>query len=203
MRIAELVLWSLGSEAKKDADKIGETAKYLRKQVKDIVRTAVLFGYNLNDALATQTQEEMEVTIRNLLQGDAFLNGDIEVSLTFFSLSEASNAHGLYHQVGGQTILGVPFGNRVVRHFMQHILFYQLNLQQYVGPSRNLGALFAFIGTLFEWALRELSTGVFIPSDFDLSRARVAFDNKLSSLYRSMSSDVRSALVADIYAQRG
>ncbi|KAG1904329.1 uncharacterized protein F5891DRAFT_977191 [Suillus fuscotomentosus] len=111
----ELVLWSLGSEAKKDADKIGETAKYLRKQVKDIVRTAVLFGYDLNDALATQTQEEMEVTIRNLLQGDTFLNGDIKV--------------------GGQTILGMPFGNRVVRHFMQHILFYQLNLQQYISPS--------------------------------------------------------------------
>ncbi|KAG1900228.1 uncharacterized protein F5891DRAFT_980503 [Suillus fuscotomentosus] len=154
----ELTLWSRGSDAKKHAEKIGETAKHLRKKVKDIVRTAVLFGYNLDEALATQTQEEIELTVSNLLQGDAFLYGDIKV--------------------GGETIVGVPFANRVVRHFAQHVLFHQLDLQEYVNPSRDLGALFAFIGTLFEWALRELSTGVFIPSDFDLSRARVAFDEK-------------------------
>ncbi|KAG1901247.1 uncharacterized protein F5891DRAFT_1187950 [Suillus fuscotomentosus] len=179
----ELTLWSRGSDAKKHAEKIGETAKHLRKKVKDIVRTAVLFGYNLDEALATQTQEEIELTVSNLLQGDAFLYGDIKV--------------------GGETIVGVPFANRVVRHFAQHVLFHQLDLQEYVNPSRDLGALFAFIGTLFEWALRELSTGVFIPSDFDLSRARVAFDEKLSGLYKSMRGDVRSVLVAGIYTQRG
>ncbi|KAG2060723.1 hypothetical protein BDR06DRAFT_1054372 [Suillus hirtellus] len=166
---SELTLWSRGSDTKKHTEKIGKTAKHLRKKVKDIVRTAVLFGYNLDEALATQTQEEIELTISNLLQGDAFLYGDIKV--------------------GGETIVGVPFANRVVWHFAQHVLFHQLDLQEYVNPSQDLGALFAFIGTLFEWALRELSTGVFIPSDFDLSHARVAFDEKLSGLYKSMRGD--------------
>lgn len=87
-----------------------------------------------------------------------------------------------------------------MRHFVRHVLFHQLNLQQYVGPIQDLGALLAFIGTSFEWALKELSTGTFIPSDFDMSSARLALDQKLSGLYKSMRSDVRSALVADIYA---
>ncbi|KAG2045826.1 hypothetical protein BDR06DRAFT_977927 [Suillus hirtellus] len=134
----ELTLWSHESDAKKHTEKIGETAKHLRKKVKDIVWTAVLFGYNLDEALATQTQEEIELTVSNLLQGDTYLYGDIE---------------------------------------------------EYVNPSQDLGALFAFIGTLFEWALRELSTGVFIPSDFNLSCTWMAFNEKLSGLYKSMRSD--------------
>jgi hypothetical protein len=88
LRTAELTEWSLGSDTKKEADRIGDTAKYLRKQVRDIVRTAVLFGYNLDEALATQTPQQVELTVRSLLQGDAFLNGDIEVSPTFFPPSD-------------------------------------------------------------------------------------------------------------------
>ncbi|KAG1832257.1 hypothetical protein DFJ58DRAFT_848070 [Suillus subalutaceus] len=170
----EFAQWSAGDDAKKDAGKIGDTAKNLRRRFMDIVRTAVLSGYNLNEALETQPQPEMVLIIRDLLQADAFLNGDIEV--------------------GGQIMHGVPFANIVVRHFTQHVLFHQLKLHQYVSHDRDLGALLAFIGTLFEWVLKELSTGVFLPRDFDLSPARVEFDKKLNGLYTSMASD------ANVYA---
>ncbi|KAG1832862.1 hypothetical protein DFJ58DRAFT_736266 [Suillus subalutaceus] len=179
----EFAQWSAGDDAKKDAGKIGDTAKNLRRRFMDIVRTAVLSGYNLNEALETQPQPEMVLIIRDLLQADAFLNGDIEV--------------------GGQIMHGVPFANIVVRHFTQHVLFHQLKLHQYVSHDRDLGALLAFIGTLFEWVLKELSTGVFLPRDFDLSPARVEFDKKLNGLYTSMASDVRNALVAGIYTRGG
>ncbi|KAG2129748.1 hypothetical protein DEU56DRAFT_758033 [Suillus clintonianus] len=133
----------------------------LKDMIKDIFQTAVLCGYNLNDALATQTQAEIVLTVQNLLQDNVFLNRDIKV--------------------GGQTIT-VPFANKVVQCFMQHVLFHQFNLQQYVNSGRNLRTLLAFIGTLFEWVLEELSTGIFISNDFDLPGARIAFNNKLNDV---------------------
>lgn len=105
--------------------------------------------------------------------------------------------------MGGQIIHGVRFANRAFRSFTQHVLFHQLNLKQYINSNRNLGPLLAFIGTLFEWALRELWTGVFLPSDFDMSAARKAFDKKLNESYASMASDVRNAIVASIFTQGG
>ncbi|KAG1830048.1 hypothetical protein DFJ58DRAFT_737125 [Suillus subalutaceus] len=168
----ELAQWSVGNSGKKDAGKIGDTAKNLRRKFMDIVRIAVVFGYNLSDALATKPKAETVLIIRDLLQDDAFLNGDIVV--------------------GGQIIHDVPLANNVVQHFTQHVLFHQFQLHQYVSPDRDLGALLAFIGTLFEWVLKELLTGVVLSSDFDLSPARIKFDQKLKGLYTSMASDIDS-----------
>lgn len=147
--------------------------------------------------METQTKAEVGLTIDQLLVDEEFIKGDIEV------VSHSSNSSfsclGLYYQVGGQIIHDVPFANRALRSFAQHVLFHQLNLQQYISSDRNLGALLAFIGTLFDWALRELKTGVFLPSDFDLSAARKALDKKLHQYYTSMASNVRDALVASIF----
>jgi hypothetical protein len=105
-------------------------------------------------------------------------------------------------QVCGK-VVNVAFGNIAVRYFIKHVLFHNLNYQQYISATRNLGPLLACIGTLFEWALQELSTGVFLDSSFDLSPARRSFDKKMLEVYTALPSDVRDALVADIYTRGG
>lgn len=80
LRTAELTEWSRGDAAKADANKISVTAKSLRNKVKDIARMAVTYGYELHEALETQTQTEISLYIQGLLHEEAFLDGDIEVS---------------------------------------------------------------------------------------------------------------------------
>ncbi|KAG1785084.1 uncharacterized protein HD556DRAFT_1459776 [Suillus plorans] len=156
-RPAELTQWAKGPEASKDAETISNTVKNLRKKIKDIVRITVLYGYNLHEALDTQPQAEIVHIINELLENDAFLNGSINV--------------------GGQMIV-VPFGHSALRYFIKHVLFYNLNFQQYVNDTnRNIGPLLAFIGMLFRWALQELST------------ARIAVDDGLSKVYTGLSSE--------------
>jgi hypothetical protein len=95
----------------------------------------------------------------------------------------------------------VPFGHSALRYFIKHVLFYNLNFQQYVNDTnRNIGPLLAFVATLFRWALQELSTGTFLQSSFDLSAARIAVDDGFSKVYTELSSEVREALIADIYS---
>ncbi|KAG1903372.1 uncharacterized protein F5891DRAFT_977938 [Suillus fuscotomentosus] len=106
----ELTQWANGSEASKDAETIAHTVKNLRKKIQDIVRIAVVYGYNLHEALATQPQAEIVRIIDQLLDNDAFLNGSINV--------------------GGQMIV-VPFGHSALRYFIKHILFYNLNFQHF------------------------------------------------------------------------
>lgn len=179
----ELTTWSKGSEAKKEIEKIGESAKNFRTTVKEMAPTAVLSGYGLNEALATKPQDEMVLIIDDLVRDNAYLYGSLEV--------------------GGQTIFGVPFANIMMQYFAQQVLFHHLNLQQYVSSKRNLGGLLAFIATLFKWVFSQLSTGVYVKSDFSMSPERITFDNDLNKLYNSMDSDVRDALVAAIFTQRG
>jgi Domain of unknown function (DUF6532) len=148
--------------------------------------------------LATQPQAEIVRIIDQLLDNDAFLNGSINVSHTPYC--SKLNAYGFTDQVGGQMIV-VPFGHSALRYFIKHILFYNLNFQQYVNDTnRNIGPLLAFVGTLFRWALQELSTGTFLQSAFDLSPARIAVDEGLYNVYTALSSEVRDALIADIYS---
>ncbi|KAG2052894.1 hypothetical protein BDR06DRAFT_972593 [Suillus hirtellus] len=153
----KLTQWAKGSKASKDAETIANTIKNLRKKIKDIVRITVLYGYNLHEALATQPQAEIVCIINELLDNNAFLNGSINV--------------------GGHLIV-VPFGHSTLRYFVKHVLFYNLNFQQYVNDTnRNIGPLLAFIGTLFRWALQELST------------ARIAMDEGFYNVYTALSSE--------------
>ncbi|KAG2353113.1 hypothetical protein BDR07DRAFT_1489197 [Suillus spraguei] len=178
----ELTEWSNGEEALKNIATIANSMKTMMENIKDIVRITVLCYYNLHEALVTQPKAVVASIVQHLLANDTFLNGLINV--------------------GGQDV-DVIFGNIAVRHFVRHVLFNHLNYQQYIDATRNLKRLFSLVGTFFEWALQELSTGVFLASKFDLTPARTTYEEKLAKTYEQFTSDVRDALITDIYTVGG
>jgi hypothetical protein len=83
-------------------------------------------------------------------------------------------------------------------------LFHDLNYQRYTnGPPRSIKALPTCTGTLFAWAMNQLSTGIFMDDSFELNAPRQAYHTTLGNLYDSMSQEERLALTADIYTRGG
>ncbi|KAG1852320.1 hypothetical protein C8R48DRAFT_676170 [Suillus tomentosus] len=139
------VQWGMTAEGQAGVFKFLQVLTSLRDNIKELTRAWVVLGYQI--PLHTHSAPVIQLFVQGLIKDYAFLKGPITV-------------RGM--------VIDLLFGHQAVIGFVKHLLFHDRQYWRYISPTRNLGPLLAYSGTLHAWALDEMSTGCFSALKFDV-----------------------------------
>ncbi|KAG2051627.1 hypothetical protein BDR06DRAFT_973722, partial [Suillus hirtellus] len=179
----DLIEWASGEPGVLEVCKIIQTQKFIKDEIRDCLAMCCESLYGIWDALGEMSEQDFIAFIADLLTGEKFLNGPIEVE---------------------GVMRNIPFGHVGMRTSVRHLLYSGLRYEQYISPSLNLEPLLTFVGLAIAWVLSQHKSGTFVKIGFvSSSPDRVELHKRLRKIFQKLTPAELRALTIHIFTQRG